>query len=155
MQKTRVERISMVASTKKKNKIVNTKGKKKRAVARIRIKEGKGTIRINGKTPEAIEKQYSKEIIMEPLIIAEEVLGKNFYEKIDIYINIKGGGKMGQAQAARTALGKAIINWSKNGKLKEEFLKYDRSLLIDDVRQKESKKYLRKGARAKHIKSYR
>ncbi len=145
----------MTAAVKKKSKVVNTKGKKKKAVARIRIKEGKGIIRINGKTPEAIEGDYVKEIILEPIKLAEDVLGKNFYEKLDIYMNIKGGGKMGQAHAARTALGKALVEWTKNDKLKEEFLNYDRSLIIDDVRQKEPKKYLRKGARAKPIKSYR
>jgi small subunit ribosomal protein S9 len=145
----------MVTAVKNKKKVVTTKGKKKKAVARVRIKEGKGIIKINGKSPEAIEEKYSKEVLLEPLKIAEEVLGKNFYEKIDIYLNIQGGGIMGQAHAGRTALGKALVEWTKNDKLKEEFLNYDRSLLIDDVRQKEPKKYLRKGARAKHIKSYR
>ena len=62
---------------------------------------------------------------------------------------------MGQAHAARTALGKALIAWTNNEKLKELFLSYDRSIIIDDVRQKEAKKFLRKGARAKGIKSYR
>jgi len=144
-----------MATVKKKEKITLTKGKKKTAVARVRIREGKGTIRVNKKLINALEEKYSKEVILEPLKLAEKVLGNKFYEKLNITINIQGGGIMGQAHAARTALGKALVQWTKNEKLKEEYLKYDRSLLIDDIRQKEPKKYLRKGARAKHIKSYR
>ena len=144
-----------MAAVKKKAKVVLTKGKKKKAVARARIREGKGTIRVNKKLISAIEEQYTKEVILEPLRLAEKILGDKFYEKLNITINIQGGGIMGQAHAARTALGKALVEWTKNEKLKEEYLKYDRSLLIDDIRQKEPKKYLRKGARAKPTKSYR
>ena len=149
-----MERMSKMAG-KKKEKIVLTKGKKKTAVARVRIREGKGTIRVNGKLLDALEGKYSREIIREPIKLAEKTLGNKFNEKMDIIINIQGGGAIGQAHAARTALGKALVEWTGNDKLKEEYLKYDRSILIDDVRQKEPKKYLRKGARAKHIKSYR
>ncbi len=149
-----MERMRKMA-VKKKEKIVVTKGKKKKAVARVRIREGKGAIRINRKLIDSIEENYSKEVILEPIKIAEEVLGNNFYEKLDISINAQGGGIMGQAHAARTALGKALIEWTGNEKLKEKYLEYDRSLVIDDIRQKEPKKYLRKGARAKPIKSYR
>jgi len=144
-----------MTTVKKKEKIILTKGKKKKAVARARIREGKGIIRVNKKSIDAIEEEYSKEVILEPLKLAEKILGDRFYEKLNITINIQGGGIMGQAHAARTALGKALVQWTKNEKLKEEYLKYDRSLLINDIRQKEPKKYLRKGARAKHTKSYR
>ena len=145
----------MAVAIKNKEKIVYTKGKKKKAVARIGIRKGKGTIRVNRKLIDTISEQYVKDIILEPIKLAEQILGKNFNETINITINIKGGGTMGQAHAARTALGKALIEWTKNEKLKELFLSYDRSIIIDDVRQKEAKKFLRKGARAKGIKSYR
>ena len=144
-----------MAAAKKKEKIVLTKGKKKKAVARARFREGKGSIRINRRLIETLSEEYMKEIILEPIKLAERILGKNFNENLAITINIQGGGTMGQAHAARTALGKALIEWTKNDKLKELFLSYDRSIIIDDVRQKEPKKFLRKGARAKGIKSYR
>lgn len=139
----------------KKPKIVIRKGKKKTAVSRVRIKEGKGTFRINKKLAENYNPEYSRDIILEPIAIASEILGKNFIENIDISANIKGGGYMSQAHACRTALGKALVEWTGSEDLKKKFLEYDRSLLVSDVRQKESKKFLRKGARAKPIKSYR
>jgi len=145
----------MAAATKNKEKIIYTRGKKKKAVARIGIRTGKGTIRVNRKLIDTISEQYVKDIILEPIKLAEQILGKNFNESLDIKINIYGGGTMGQAHAARTALGKALIAWTSNEKLKELFLSYDRSIIIDDVRQKEAKKQLRKGARARGIKSYR
>lgn len=145
----------MVELAKKKEKIILTKGKKKTAVARVRIRIGSGVIKIN-KTPLGILKPaYAKEIILEPIQIAREVLGEDFANDLDIKANVKGGGIMGQAQACRTALGKALVKWSKSDKLKKRYLDYDRSLLIDDIRKKEPKKFLRKGARARPTKSYR
>lgn len=139
----------------KKEKIVLTKGKKKTATARVRIKKGIGSIKINGIPLEIFQPTAAKEIIEEPILLAENVLGKNFALDLDIDANIKGGGVIGQAYACRTALGKGLLEWSENKELKKTYLDYDRSLITDDVRVKESKKYLRKGARAKPIKSYR
>lgn len=140
--------------TKKKAKVVLVRGKKKTAVARVRVKEGKGQIRINGALLSNFMPEYAKSMIDEPIIIAEGVLG-NVISSIDMRVNVRGGGQIGQAQACRTAIGKALVEWSGSEKLKRAYLDYDRSLLIDDVRKKESKKFLRKGARAKPIKSYR
>ncbi len=142
-------------AARKTEKIIMTRGKKKEAIARVRIKKGKGTIKINGKLIDAYEPESAKEVIMEPIIIAETVLGNGFYESLDIQANVKGGGVMGQAYACRTALGKALVEWSGSEDLKKKFTEYDRTLIIDDVRRKEPKKFLRKGARAKPIKSYR
>lgn len=145
----------MVKLAKKKEKIILTKGKKKTAVARVRIKAGTGIIRVNKNSLDALKPAYAKEIISEPIQIAEEILGEGFTNGLSIGINVRGGGIMGQAQACRTALGKALVKWSDSDKLKNKYLDYDRSLLIDDIRKKESKKFLRKGARAKPTKSYR
>lgn len=139
----------------KKPKLVITKGKKKTAVARVVIKEGRGTVRVNGAPVANYNPEYAKQIILEPIIIASDVLGKDFEKAIGITANIKGGGVMSQAQACRTAIGKALVEWTKNADLKDAFSKYDRTMIVDDVRRKESKKFLRKGARAKPIKSYR
>ena len=69
--------------------------------------------------------------------------------EVDIQVNVKGGGNIAQAIAARTAIAKALIAYTKSDKLKERMLKQDRSLLVDDSRRKEAKKPLGRGARAK------
>ena len=139
----------------KKVKIVQTKGKKKRSIARLRVKEGKGSIKINGTPLEIFKPVIFRKIIGEPILIAKEVLGENFLTNIDINISASGGGTSGQAYACRTALGKAFVKWTGSDALKKRYVEYDRSLIIDDVRVKEPKKCLRKGARAKPTKSYR
>ena len=139
----------------KKAKIIQTKGKKKRSVARLRAKEGKGSIKINGTPIEIYKPVISRKIMEEPILLAKEVLGEKFLGNIDIDINTTGGGVSGQAYACRTALGKAFVKWTGSDALKKRYVDYDRSLIIDDVRVKEPKKCLRKGARARPTKSYR
>ena len=139
----------------KNEKIVLTTAKKKKAIARVRLSAGLGIIKINGTSLKVFKPIIAGEIISEPLVLAQKILGNDFASNLDIYINAHGGGVMGQAYAARTAIGKALVKWTQNEDLKKLFLEYDRSLIIDDVRKKEPKKYLRKGARAKWIKSYR
>ena len=71
-------------------------------------------------------------------------------------MNVFGGGISSQADASRLAIAKGLVEFSKNDKLKEDFLNYDRNLLVADVRRKESAKPNRHGqARAKRQKSYR
>jgi len=139
----------------KKEKIIQTKGKKKTAVARLRVKKGNGSVKINGTDINAFTPEVSKRVILEPIKLAEDVLGKNFIDNLNISINVQGGGTLGQAYACRTALGKALVEWTGNEALKKLFLEYDRSIIVDDIRRKEPKKCLRKGARAKPTKSYR
>ena len=139
----------------KKDKNILTKAFKKMAVARVRLKEGAGSIKING-VPVFLHKPLAaQDIIMEPVILAREVFGLHFEYGLDIDANVAGGGIMGQAYAVRTVVGKALLKWGESEELKKIYHDYDRSLFIDDVRRKEPKKYLRKGARAKPIKSYR
>ena len=132
-------------------KIVNTSGKKKTAIARATIKEGVGRIRINKKPLEIYEPEVTKLRIMEPLTF----IGEDVISKIDIEVNVKGGGVIGQANAVRTALGKGLIEWTGDLALKDAMLSYDRNLLVNDSRQKETKKFGGPGARAKYQKSYR
>lgn len=136
-------------------KEVFTKGKKKEAVARAVLKKGKGKIKINNKPLDIYKPDVGRRMIKEPLNLAEEILGEDKMNKVDIHVNVKGGGKIGQTIATRTSIGKALVKWSDSEQLNKKFMKYDRSLLIDDYRRKESKKPLRKGARAKPTKSYR
>jgi small subunit ribosomal protein S9 len=144
-----------VKKKRSKKDIVMTKGKKKRSVARARIKNGNGSIRINGILLELHTPEMARNVIEQPLAIARGVLGNDFEKELDVDINVKGGGVMSQAEACKTSLGKALLEWTESEDLKEEFLTYDRSLLVDDVRRKEPKKPMRKGARARYQKSYR
>lgn len=137
-----------------KTKIVIAKAKKKKAIARARVKAGKDSYKVNEVPVQIYENELARETLMIPVRIAGQVLGDKAVG-IDIDVNISGGGVMGQAEAGKVAVAKALVEWSGSDKLKKAFLEYDRSLLVDDVRKKEPKKYLRDGARAKPQKSYR
>lgn len=135
-------------------KIVNQVGKRKTAIARVTIKEGKGLVRINKKPLEIIEPEVVRAKIAEPLFIASQLPDVDI-DSIDAEVNVRGGGFMGQAEAARTAIARGLVEWTGDEKLKESYLRYDRSLLVSDMRKKEPKKFGAKGARAKRQKSYR
>lgn len=131
-------------------KIIQTSGKRKTAIARATLKEGTGRIRINKNALDIIEPEMAKMKLMEPLMLAEDVA-----PKVDIDVTVEGGGFMGQAEAARIAIGKALLEFSGDAKLQERFFEYDRSMIKGDHRRKETKKVGGKGARAKKQKSYR
>ena len=88
---------------------------------------------------------------MEALLQADDDLLK----KIDIDTKVSGGGFMGQAEAARMAIARGMVRWSKSKHLQSVFTEYDRTMLAGDPRRKESKKFGGPGARAKRQKSYR
>ncbi|MGQ4891093.1 MAG: 30S ribosomal protein S9 [Candidatus Njordarchaeia archaeon] len=131
-------------------RIALASGKRKTAVATAVVKPGTGIVRINGRRLEAIENKYIRELIAEPLLL----IGK-LREQINIKVRVKGGGFSGQAQAARTAIAKAIVKYFDDPKIEEMFRNYDRYMLIADPRRKEMKKYGGPGARARFQKSYR
>jgi len=135
----------------KKMKIVHMSGKRKRAIARVTLKDGKGIIKINNQLIESFEPKFARMKIMEPLILAGELT-----KKVDINVDVAGGGVISQAESARLAIARALVEYSKSNSLKESFLKYDRHLLVADTRRKEASKPNRHGqARAKRQKSYR
>ena len=133
---------------KKEKLVINTSGKRKCALAKAVLKEGKGIVRINSKLLDTLQPEFLKLRIMEPLLIAGDVA-----KKVDISVNVKSGGWQGQAEAARLAIARALARYDK--KLKEKFLAYDRSLLVADTRRKEPYKPNDSKARAKRQKSYR
>lgn len=133
-----------------KEKIVLTSGKRKSAVARAVIKPGTGIIRINGRRLEAIENEWVRAIIEEPLLLIGELRNK-----IDIRVRVSGGGVSGQAQAARMAIARGIVRYFEDPKIEELFRHYDRYMLVGDPRRKEMKKFGGPGARARFQKSYR
>jgi small subunit ribosomal protein S9 len=75
--------------------------------------------------------------------------------RIDINIDVNGGGTMGQAEATRTAIARGIIEWFNDDDLQKLFQNYDRALLVNDTRRKEPKHPMGRGARKKRQKSYR
>ncbi|AAB90113.1 SSU ribosomal protein S9P (rps9P) [Archaeoglobus fulgidus DSM 4304] len=131
-------------------KIVVTSGKRKTATARAVIKPGKGRVRINSVPVEIHQPELARMKIMEPLIIAKELA-----EKVDIEVKTWGGGFMAQAEAARTAIARALLEFSGDEELRKAFLEYDRTLLVNDVRRKLPKIQGGRGARARRQTSYR
>ena len=132
-------------------KTINTSGKRKTAIARAVLKQGNGLVRINSVPIDFIEPKMSRLKLREPLILAGDIA-----DKVDIDVNVVGGGMTSQAEAVRLAIAKALVDFTKNDTLKELFLNYDRNLLVADVRRKETAKPNRHGqARSKVQKSYR
>lgn len=128
-----------------------TSGKRKRAIARAILTEGSGNVRINNKDYKILP-YFDRLKIEEPLRISENFLGKRNF---DVSVNVRGGGEKGQIEAARLALTRAILEFSKSSELEKAFLNYDRSLLVADVRRKEAYKPGDSKARAKRQKSFR
>jgi small subunit ribosomal protein S9 len=139
----------MIKKTATKKAGMIERAKKKTAVARAVIKKGDGKIKINNMSINAYVEGHLKEMIMEPIKIAGED-AKSF----DIKINVKGSGRISQVFAVRSAIAKALVR-AKGKKLKELYLLYDRTLLVDDVRKVETKKPLGKKARKKRQQSKR
>jgi small subunit ribosomal protein S9 len=131
-------------------KVVNTSGKRKTAVARATVQKGKGMIRINKIPLELHEPEIARWKIFEPVTLASDVVNK-----VNIKVNVDGGGFMSQANAVRTAIARGLVEFTDDQNLKQTFLEYDRSLLVNDPRRRESKKPLGRGARKKRQKSYR
>lgn len=130
--------------------IINTSGKRKTAVARAVVKEGTGKVTINKVPLDVYNPELAKLKIMEPLgLVTEKV------KLVDIAVNVKGGGVMGQAEAARTAISRGLVDFFKDEEMEAMFKDYDRSLMINDVRRKLPKNPLGRGARKKRQKSYR
>ena len=131
-------------------KVVNTSGKRKTAVARAVARKGEGRLRVNRTPIEIFQPELARIKILEPVAIADKKFGK-----MDVDVNVKGGGIMGQADAVRTALARVIVEFTGDEELKEQFLYFDRTLLVNDTRLKLPKKQLGRGARKKRQKSYR
>ena len=113
-------------------------GRRKTAVARVYLREGSGTITINGKT---LDKYFSlanlTKIVMLPLEVTDNV------SNYDILMNVKGGGPCGQADACKLGLARALVkaDESNHGALRAN------GFLRRDSRMVERKKYGQRGAR--------
>src|SRR3989344_6066607 len=108
-----------------KTKVIQTTGSRKHAVARATLVPGTGKIRINNQLLDIYEPEIARLRIQEPLILAGDIA-------------------------------KALVEFAgRTSKLKEQYLAYDRQLLVADVRYKETCKPNDSKARAKRQKSYR
>ena len=130
------------------SKAIHKAGKRKRAIAKATLIEGKGNIVVNGINLNNYVPELYRLRMMEPLILAEEIANT-----VDINVKVIGGGMSGQADAARLAIGKCMAAFNK--KLEKIYLTYDRQLLVADVRRKETCKPNDSKARASRQKSYR
>ena len=131
--------------------VTNTSGKKKTAIARATVRDGGGRVRIDGRPVELVEPELARLKMMEPFRIAEDDLR----ERVDIDVTVQGGGFSGQADAVRTAIARGLVEHTNDAELRDAFMSFDRSLLVNDVRQSEPKKWGGPGARARYQKSYR
>ncbi|WP_135534149.1 MULTISPECIES: 30S ribosomal protein S9 [Halostella] len=130
--------------------VTNTSGKKKTAIARATVRDGDGKVRINSQPVELVEPELARLKMLEPFRIAGEER-----EQVDVDISVEGGGISGQADAVRTAIARGIVQHLGDAELRDSFMEFDRSLLVNDVRQSEPKKWGGPGARARYQKSYR
>ena len=88
-------------------KVIHVSGKRKRSIARATLKDGKGNVRINKFLLNNLKPDFAKEKIMEPLILSGDIAGK-----VDINIDVKGGGWRSQSDAVRLAISRALVKYS-------------------------------------------
>ena len=131
--------------------VTNTSGKKKTAIARATVRDGSGKIRVNAQPVELVEPELARLKMLEPF----RVIDRNVRNNVDISIAVEGGGTVGQADAVRTAIARGVVEHTNDAELRDAYREFDRSLLVNDVRQRESKKWGGPGARARYQKSYR
>jgi small subunit ribosomal protein S9 len=134
-----------------KPKVLLTSGKRKTAIARATVRAGQGRICINKVPLEILEPEIARKKIMEPFLQLDEKIWK----QLDIDIKVSGGGFMGQAEAVRTSIARALMKWTKSRHVKTVLTEYDRTMIAGDSRRKEPKKFGGPSARARNQKSYR
>ncbi len=137
----------------KKEKKVFVSSKRKRAVARAVLKKGSGRIIVNSVDVSLVEPRELRSIMMEPVNALS--LAREMAKGLDISVNVSGGGRSAQAQAVRTAIAKGIAKYSDSDTIRKEYLRHDRSMLVDDPRRVEPKKFRGPKARARFQTSYR
>ncbi|ABP51874.1 MULTISPECIES: 30S ribosomal protein S9 [Pyrobaculum] len=131
-------------------RVVISVGKKKTAVARAVIRPGIGRVRVNGYPLESWPIEMARVKMQEPLMLAGDLA-----KKVDIDVNVSGGGFMGQAVAVRIAIARGLVAYFQSQELKELYEKYDPYMLKGDPRRTEPKKPGIKHARSKRQKAYR
>jgi small subunit ribosomal protein S9 len=118
--------------------LVQTTGRRKSAVARVRLRDGEGKITINGRTVEDYFPNDTHRMVLAEPLVATETL-----ERYDIDCTMGGGGPTGQAGAMRLGIARALVAVDEETR---PVLKAA-GFLTRDAREKESKKYGLKKAR--------
>lgn len=113
-------------------------GRRKTSVARVRLATGTGKVTVNGRN---IEDYFPMEIQRNDVLLPLNLTDTT--NKLDVRINVCGGGMTGQAGAARHGISRALLNVDPNLR---PLLK-SAGLLTRDPRMKERKKYGQPGAR--------
>ncbi|WP_212995763.1 30S ribosomal protein S9 [Winogradskya consettensis] len=117
---------------------IQTVGRRKEAIVRVRLVPGNGKITCNGRTlEEYFPSKVHQQLIREPFVTTEKT------EQFDVIANLRGGGITGQAGALRLGISRALITDEPDDRpaLKKA------GFLTRDSRVKESKKYGLKKAR--------
>lgn len=113
-------------------------GRRKCAVAQVRVVPGTGTIMVNGKSLESFFPRLEhRKAIVDPLAVA------NRLDKVDVTVKVKGGGCSGQAGAIRHGIARALVRMDES--LRSTLR--GAGTLTRDARVKERKKYGLKRAR--------
>jgi len=116
-------------------------GRRKTAVARVRLASGSGKVLINGR---ALENYFPTEVLRG--MVAQPFTVSQTQNKFDARVNVAGGGPAGQAGAVRHGIARALLLADANLR---PTLKAD-GLLTRDPRMKERKKYGQPGARKRY-----
>jgi small subunit ribosomal protein S9 len=133
-----------------KKRILLVTGKRKTAIARAIVRAGSGTVIVNGIPLQTFAPEIARIKITEPLVLSGER-----WKSLDFNVKVTGGGFMGQAEAARMAVAKGLVTWTRSAELRRTMTNYDRTMLAGDPRRKEPKKFGGPGARRREQKSYR
>jgi small subunit ribosomal protein S9 len=139
-------------------------GQRKTSKAIATIAKGTGKVRINNVPAELVQPEVAKELVLTPLTLVGDMRNR-----VDINVQVAGGGFMGQAFASAVAISRALTGEVKGDKdpkehpfpkgareeIRKKLTEYDRHFLAGDHRQSESKKFGGPGARRRKQKSYR
>ncbi|MGC8652041.1 MAG: 30S ribosomal protein S9 [Candidatus Micrarchaeia archaeon] len=137
----------------KKPKVVLVRSKRKSAIVRASVKPGTGRITLNSFSIDVVEPPELKYIMLEPIYVSK--LAGSLAKKVDITMTATGGGISAVAQAVRSAIAKGLSAYADSDVIRKELMHYDRSMLVDDPRRVESKKFKGPKARARFQTSYR
>ncbi|MEM2906425.1 MAG: 30S ribosomal protein S9 [Candidatus Bathyarchaeia archaeon] len=132
-------------------RIILESGKRKTAIARAKLQEGSGGFRVNNIPVDLVQPEVARWVMKEPLLLADPSVLKG----VQIDVDVRGGGFMGQAEAVRMAVARGLVKWTRSATLRKRFREHDRTMLAGDARAKESKKFGGRGARKRRQKSYR
>jgi small subunit ribosomal protein S9 len=119
-------------------KVITATGRRKTSVARVFLKQGKGSITINSRTlQEYFGRETARMIVLQPFDVTQTA------DSFDIEVNVAGGGNSGQAGAIRHGITRALMEF--NADLRAPLKKA--GFVTRDPRAVERKKYGRHKAR--------